>query len=417
MYAIVVTIVLVLSSYSEASLGDCDSSGTITFNCSGAGISTIPTFRDVPSYYQILDFSNNYISNISRLDFALNNNITTLLLNHNQIRTIEPEAFGLMAHLLNLDLSGNILDGHNLKERQFDDLRHLINLTLERNPLQIIRKETFTTFELFALKHLDLSHCAISEIEENAIEMSFLEYLDLSWNELDTFHKYYFKLTALKTLDLSHNRFTVIDQLPYMPELKIWILDNNRINNFTVGVAILHLADKSEHLYLRNNAIERFTTESFPWSLETLQKIHLDNNPLDCDCKMKWAAKDAIIKGKNFTITCETPSNHKGKNLLTIPPEDLKCGIPLGKMLLVIGMSLIVVLCFMGLVFLIVKRKKRKRAKTPSGQQTQKKTGNGSDYTAVYTKEEDEVRVHISDRTELLSDNVEEIDELDVTQD
>ena len=295
-------VLLVLRYNSEASRGNCDNSGTTVFNCSGAGISTIPTLRDVPSYYQKLDFSNNYIRNVSRLDFAMNNNITTLFLNDNQIRTIEPEAFVLMTHLLILDLSGNILDGHKIKERQFDDLRRLVNLTLERNPLQIIRKETFTFTQLFALKNLDLSHCAISEIEDYAIELSFLEYLDLSWNELTTINRNIFTVTRLKKLDMSHNYLTVIDQMPNMPVLKIWIMDNNQIYNVTVAVAIEHYAYHLEHLYVRNNAIERFTTESFPWSLESLQGVHLDNNPIDCDCKMKWAVRDSITRGKNFTI-------------------------------------------------------------------------------------------------------------------
>ena len=85
-----------------------------------------------------------------------------------------------------------------------------------------------------------------------------------------------------------------------------------------------------------------------------------------------------------------------------------------------VGISILVVLCFMGMVVWIVRRKKgkqRKRDKKPSEKQPRKKTANGGDYTAVYTKEEDEVRVHISDRTELLSNDVEEIDELDVSQD
>ena len=259
--AIVSTIVLVLSSYSEASLGDCDNNGTTTFNCSGAGISTIPTLRDVPSYYQILDFSNNDISNISRLEFALNKSVTSLFLNDNQIRTIEPEAFGLMTHLLTLDLTGNILDGHNLMERQFYDLRRLINLTLERNPLQIIRTETFTTFELFALKHLDLSHSVISEIEEDAIELSFLEYLDLSWNELHTFHKDYFNLIALKTLDLSHNRFTVIDQLPYHRVLTRtqckWILYESCHKFFMKATQILYAFCFTQHWVWESNSCVR----------------------------------------------------------------------------------------------------------------------------------------------------------------
>ena len=74
----------------------------------------------------------------------------------------------------------------------------------------------------------------------------------------------------------------------------------------------------------------------------------------------------------------------------------------------------------MGMVVWIVRRKKGKQGKRdnkPFEKQPRKKTANGGDYTAVYTKEEDEVRVHISDRTELLSNDVEEIDELDVSQD
>ena len=296
-------ILLVLRAKSETSLlGKCDTSGTITFNCSGVGISTIPTAGHVPSYYQVLDFSNNIIRNVSRLEFALHNNITTLLLNDNQIRTIEPEAFVRMTNLLYLDLSGNILDGHKIKERQFDDLNHLVNLTLERNPLQVIRKETFTFSELFGLKFLDLSHCAISEIEDDAIELSFLEYLDLSWNELTTFSRRSLTVTNLKKLDLSHNHLTVIDQMPNMPDLKIWIMDNNRIDNVTMSVAIEQHAYNLEHLYLRNNAIQSFTTRSFPWSLDSLQGVHLDNNPIDCDCKMKWAVRGSITRGKNYSV-------------------------------------------------------------------------------------------------------------------
>ena len=297
------TLLLVLRAKSETSLlGKCDNSGIIAFNCSGVGISTIPSAGHVPSYYQVLDFSNNIIRNISKLQFALQNNITTLLLNDNQISTIEPEAFVRMTHLLYLDLSGNILDGHKIKERQFDDLRRLVNLTLERNPLQVIRKETFTFSELFGLKFLDLSHCVISEIEDDAIELSFLEYLDLSWNELKTFNRRSLTVTRLKTLDLSHNHLTVIDQMPNMPDLKIWIMDNNQIDNVTVSVAIEHLAYNLEHLYLRNNAIERFTTISFPWNLASLQGVHLDNNPIDCDCKMKWAVRGSITRGKNYSV-------------------------------------------------------------------------------------------------------------------
>lgn len=300
-----VMVILVLSSYSEASLGDCDNSSDITFNCSGVGLTTIPSSSHVPPYYRTLDLSSNYINNISRLDFPLNNSINTLLLANNQIRKIEEKAFEQMTNLLTLDLSGNIFDGHTIKEKQFDGLTKLTKLLMERNPLGFIGKSTFMFSELFSLEHLDLSHCAINQIENGSIDLPYLKYLDLSWNELQYFYKESFTmLVSLNTLDLSHNRLIVFDQnqVPHLPKLNTWILDNNQIQNVSVGDEIQYLVYHLEHLYIRNNHIKRFTKESFPWKLGSLKGIYLDNNPIECDCRMKWVVRDSVFKKRNFTI-------------------------------------------------------------------------------------------------------------------
>lgn len=414
---IIAATVVILVPYSRADIGECDNRGTAVFNCSGVELTTIPSYRHVPSYYQTIDLSNNYISNISKLDFPANNNITTLLLTNNQISKIEAKAFGQMTKLITLDLSGNVLEGRNMDEYQFNDLLKLEQLIMERNPLGFIRKGTFHFMELFSLKRLDLSHGDISQLEAGAIDVPSLEYLDLSWNKLELFHKESFTmLVSLKTLDLSHNQFTILDQVPNMPKLQVWILDNNKINNVSMREEIRHLAYSLEDLYIRNNDLTTFNEDSFPWEQESLKGIHLDNNPIHCNCQMKWVVRDKDLKGRNFTIPCKTPSKHRGRNLLSIPSEELRCGIPFYKILLLIGLSLVVILCFLVVLFCIVKRKKArksllhcivKRKKVKKSPQTQMKTVNGADYTAVYTKEADEVSVAVSDKTNLLNDITE----------
>lgn len=402
--------------HSEAGIGQCDNHGMVIFNCSGVGLSSIPSHGHVPNYYQILDLSNNYISNLSKVDFLEGNNITSLLLSNNQISKIKPKAFEHMKNLIKLDLSGNILEGRNMEKNQFFDLVKLEILLMERNPLHLIKKDTFHFMKLFSMKHLDLSHCDISQIEAGAIDVPSLEYLDLSWNKLETFHKESFRmLVYLKTLDLSHNQFTSLDQAPNMPRLQVWILDNNKINNVSMREAMLHLVYHIEHMYIRNNDLSRFNKDSFPWELETLKGIYLDNNPIDCDCKMKWAVRQTDLQGRNFTIPCDAPSKHRGKNLLDIPPDELRCGIPFYKILLLIGVAVIVFLCFTTFLYCIVKWKNiRKSRKSPD---TELKEVNGTTYAAVYTKEDDDVTVNVqvSDTTKLLHNDGEtedrEIDE------
>ena len=111
-----------------------------------------------------------------------------------------------------------------------------------------------------------------------------------------------------------------------------------------------------------------------------------------------------LIRYFFFFFRCEYPSKHRGKNLLSIPPDELRCGTPVYKILVIIALSVVVVLCFALLVFFIVKRKKSKQK---AGRQTQVKRIGGASYTAVYTKDQDDVKVSVSDEKALLTDSRE----------
>ena len=299
---ILVTALCLFLPCSLAGIKDCDTSDSIIFNCSGAGLTAIPSDEDIPKHFETLDLSNNYITNISHLNFP-SINVITLLLANNQINNIQTEAFKQMKHLITLDLSGNKLEGHSIMEQKFYELNRLKVLNMERNPLQFILKGAFSFTELPILRHLDLSHCEINEIYEDAFALTDLVSLDLSWNKLETINPdSYHMLHELKTLDLSHNRLTVLDQIPSLFKISVLNLDNNEISNVSIKDEVWVLADSLEYLYLRNNDIMRFTADSIPWDLDTIKGIYLDKNPIHCDCRMKWAVKDEDLQRTNFTI-------------------------------------------------------------------------------------------------------------------
>ncbi|XP_045209567.2 phospholipase A2 inhibitor-like isoform X2 [Mercenaria mercenaria] len=367
----IVLIILSVSSFvsietTESIYGKCDNPDH-TFNCSGVGLLEIPGGEHIPSYMETLDLSNNHISNISFLNYpTLSSSLSKLNLSNNQIYIVKKDAFKLLTNLVTLDLSNNLIFGPDLDESMFYDLKKLQYLILEKNPIRHIKKDTFTFMELPAVRYFDLSHCEISELEAGSLDLPSLEHLDLSWNKLQNFKSDSFRmLVNLQTLDMSHNRITVLEQVPHMPELIIWILDNNGMERIAIRDDLIDFTDSLQKLYLRNNDIKRFDAESLPLDdLDSLQVIDMSNNKLKCDCKMRWIRSDDYdLKGKNYTFMCESPSNVRNNNLLEMAPEDLKCGTSLAKILFIVVVSTVGALALMLIIFFVIRRRRRRKLK------------------------------------------------------
>ena len=109
-------------------------------------------------------------------------------------------------------------------------------------------------------------------------------------------------MNGLRILNLSHNKIKILDDLPSLLEIRILNFDYNMINNVTIREEVWYKADSLEKLYIRGNNVIRFTADSFPWGLESVKGIYLDDNPIDCDCRMKWVAKEEDMHGRNYTI-------------------------------------------------------------------------------------------------------------------
>ncbi|XP_060563166.1 chaoptin-like [Ruditapes philippinarum] len=223
------------------------------FNCSGQELLTLPETDYIPSNIATLDVSFNNLVNISFLNYhELSYSVLTLNLSHNRISVISSNAFKSLNNTLYLDLSNNLVSGHTLKDMDLSDLRRLRHLKLSHNPLKVIHSDTFNFLEYPSVTYLDLTNCEIKELESESMEIRSLEYLDLSWNQLAAFKESSFHMMpSLKTLDLSHNWITVLNEMPYMPELIILSLDNNAIETIAIKKRIEDFSDNLQELYLR----------------------------------------------------------------------------------------------------------------------------------------------------------------------
>ena len=79
-------------------------------------------------------------------------------------------------------------------------------------------------------------------------------------------------------------------------------IDYNNISQMTSSDDMLLRTPLLECLSLRHNEIRLLTEDSFLWSLESLEEVYLNENPVECKCKMKWVVDSDDFKEKNFDI-------------------------------------------------------------------------------------------------------------------
>lgn len=370
-----------------------------TFNCSSSNLTEMSLPTDIStSSIKRIDFSWNSIQSVTPFNYTvLASTLTYLNLNHNQISVISDNAFSLLKNLAQLDLSYNSISGEMLHEIVFEGLTALQELYIEGNPLQHLKTNTFSFMEMPALTYLDLSNCTISEMDKSSLDLPSLQHLDLSWNLLEGINRDSFQmLTHLNVLDMSHNNIKVLSEVPYLPEIVTMYFDNNGMEKLSIKEGIVLYADNIQKLYLRNNNIEKFTIDSLPLELATLSEIDMSNNPLVCNCEMKWIKMEKYdFEDRNISLPCRYPPILQGRNLLTVPSDELICPIPLMKIAFLLSIFIFAVI-FVGMVgYICIRRRKRRRMGSHGDM--------GGDYTIVYTQNDDEeARIDMADGKALL---------------
>uniref|UniRef100_T1J3Q9 LRRCT domain-containing protein n=1 Tax=Strigamia maritima TaxID=126957 RepID=T1J3Q9_STRMM len=272
---------------------------------------------------QLLDLSNNLLTQIPTLSTAAN--LSLLLLASNRIRSIQPDSllhlttlnfvdlsrnhlldissasatFGRLVNLQEIHLDVNLV--RKVDENTFDGLDNLQVLSLDDNMLLAV--PTSGLSNLKSLRVLTINHNRISAISAgilrgiNSLEelsvrnnlirqipdatfsqFSALQVLDLNGNQLSRVDVNAFIGVdqQLVYLDLGSNELQQFDAMPF-PALEILILGRNRLS--VIRRDTFHKMPNLYDLDLGSNQIESIHEASFA-NLRRLQTLQLQNNGL-----------------------------------------------------------------------------------------------------------------------------------------
>ena len=244
-----------------------------------------------------LDLSHNDLPFLCNRTFLELNvvGIVNLSLARNVIRCIAQHAFLGLAELERLDLSRNNLTC--LHQDIFNDNRKLYWLSLADNKLLTLTSEG-VFIHVLSLRFLDLSNCSVTDISYSIFkEIKNIKYLNISHNQIRNIEQGTFDLLKeLRCLDISFNSLSSLHSDSCFSNLSI--------------------CD-----YLPSDSSEScLTTEA----LSSVLKMKADNNPWNCDCKMKDLFDYTSKSGLTLpNLTCKWPSEHEKKHWRFL--EDADC--------------------------------------------------------------------------------------------
>ncbi|XP_031550328.1 uncharacterized protein LOC116287775 isoform X2 [Actinia tenebrosa] len=304
----------------------------------------------LPRTMGTLIFKSNAVKTIKTSSFQSYKYLKNLDLANNRIESIENRSFQYQEHLEKLDLMNNRLT--NLTADMFVGLRSLEKLDLQNNRISSLSRGVFRS--MTELKYLDLHDNQISSIEDGAF--GFLDYLqdiELGGCQLKSLQAGSFRnLMSLRTIDLSFNNIESIDPDTFScsPLLETLHLNGNGLKDVPVIVLsklrLLKDLDLSENdltsisskAFFHNQDLEilnlglcelSFLQEGAFDGLTNLRQVFLNENPLDCDCRLRWLLrfwnKSKDIFQEAELTNCTSPTHLSGKPLMDLSLAELKC--------------------------------------------------------------------------------------------
>jgi len=273
-----------------------------------------------------LDLQNNELNSLQLSFLSSLKNLKELNLDFNRLTFLPEKIFQFNSQLNYLSLQGN--DLNFLTNSTFIGLDNLLHLNLARNRLQFLfNHRPFQYFRSLKILNLDrnlqmnLTKFILDDLNETLVELSLqncnltewtdsfdsfrnLQRLRFSSNSLKNLPRNFLSSSIL-SLDLQRNQF---DRLPYLIERN---------------------SSKLIDLDLSSNQISTLNTNDL-FSYPNLKTIGLTNNPLNCDCHLKWIQQWLIDNYDRDLIrflqwTCAKPNELVGRQLTTIRIEDMRC--------------------------------------------------------------------------------------------
>ncbi|XP_046405206.1 protein toll-like [Ischnura elegans] len=276
--------------------------------------------------------------------------LVSVSFHNNKLRSLPETMFSGLSNLKTINLSNNLLS--LVPESLFEGLKALKSLHLERNRLEMLPEKLLN--DLSSLEELDLSDNYLKDIPRSMFShVVKLRKLYLSHNQLSfpdplggpswpnsPFHY----CTELKVLEIANNSLQVIfsDWQHVITDLNTLNLSNNSIQ--TIAANDLQFTSNNIHVDLSNNNISLIDFKA----AETLARaqeqpklskknvvVILDNNPLNCDCKVydllryvegRMAPQvNLLFNVKTDNLYCASPQNIMGKPVRSLSSSNLTC--------------------------------------------------------------------------------------------
>uniref|UniRef100_A0A3Q1H1A8 Leucine-rich repeat and immunoglobulin-like domain-containing nogo receptor-interacting protein 3 n=1 Tax=Acanthochromis polyacanthus TaxID=80966 RepID=A0A3Q1H1A8_9TELE len=302
-----------------------------------------------------VDLSENLIATLEPNAFSTLQSLKVLKLRGNQLKLVPMGAFAKLGNLTSLDLSENKMvilldytfqDLRNLKHLEaFSGLMGLEDLTIARCNLTSISGQTLSY--LRSLVTLRLHHLSITALEDqNFRKLSnlrgldidhwpYLEYisplsfqgLDLHWlsitnTNITSVPSASFKnLVHLTHLNLSYNPITTLEPWAFKDLLKELMMVSTGL--MTVEPHALGGLRQIRVLNFSSNDLQTLEEGSFH-SVNSLETLRVDGNPLLCDCRLLWILQRR--KTLNFdgrVPVCAGPVEVQGVSLSTFTDSAL----------------------------------------------------------------------------------------------
>ncbi|XP_074597064.1 uncharacterized protein LOC141852103 [Brevipalpus obovatus] len=309
-----------------------------------------------------LDLSQNRITNISTSAFAGLINLKSLSLRNNRLLNIPSDALiHVSTTLLKFDLGKNPIP--TIGEDSFRKMSQLVDLRLDQCLIATISSKF--SYHLKSLRRINLDGNQLIELDSSWFSgLNRLEDIVLSGNQFTNIPAAIFTSSgsSLKRIDLRNNQLlSTIDRdaLIGLIHLKRLIVDSTpQLSELPQGLFRDNFYTIRE-LSLRNSSILSLDEGLLSW--ETLKFLDIRDNPLTCDCLIRWLLFYLIRA--NFTtneynerVLCASPEELRGRPLMTLDKSDLNCPNPSHTLAIAIIFYTIVVLVLIGVPIITWRR-------------------------------------------------------------